>query len=168
VRNTLSPQIQRGFTTVELIVTMILIGILSAVAIPRMNLISGFDEIGYRDQVIAALEFARKSAVAQRRSVRVQASGSALIFSIDSCYPEGNATSTPACASLVGTFPRNLVLPGGSSNQISPRGATSLTAAPATLVFDPLGKATATSYIYTITGGSSYNITVDAGSGYVY
>jgi MSHA pilin protein MshC len=151
---------------IELIVVMILIGILSAVAIPRMNLISGFDEIGYRDQVIAALEFARKAAVAHRRGVRIQVSGSSLIFTMDSCYPEGSATSTPPCASLVGTYPNNLNLPGSSSNQISPRGSTTLTG-PATLVFDPLGRASATSYTYTITGDSTATLTVDAGTGYV-
>jgi len=166
VMTNLHRNIQRGFTMIELIVAMILIGILSVVVLPRMNLINSFDEIGYRDQVIATLEFARKSAVAQRRSVRVQVSGNSLLFKIDSCHPEGSGTSTPSCASLVGTYPRELIPPGSNSNQISPRGATTL-AGPATLVFDPLGRATAASYTYTVTGESSHVLTVDSGTGYV-
>jgi MSHA pilin protein MshC len=162
----LQRKLQRGFTMIELVVTMILIGILSAVAIPRMNLISGFDEIGYRDQIIATLEYARKSAVAQRRSVRVQVSGNSLVFTIDSCHPEGSGASVPPCGSLVGTYTRNLILPGSNSNQISPRGSTIL-AGPATLVFDPLGRVTAASFTYTVTGDSVTTLTVDSGTGYV-
>lgn len=148
---------QTGFTMVELIVTMIMIGILAAVALPRMNVVGGFDEIGYRDQVIAALEFARKSAVAQRRNVQVTRTGNALSFDIASDVPEGAAANT---------YDRTLILPGSSVNQISPRGNTTL-AGPATLVFDPLGKAAAATYVYTLTGESSQTLTVDSGTGYV-
>jgi MSHA pilin protein MshC len=142
---------------VELIVTMIMIGILAAVAIPRMNVLGGFDEIGYRDQVIAALEFARKSAVVQRRNVQVTLAGNALSFDIASDTPEGAAAMT---------FNRQLLLPGSNSNQISPRGSTTLNG-PATLVFDTLGRASAASYVYTVTGDSAVTLTVDAGTGYV-
>ena len=143
---------------IELIVTMILIGILSAMAIPRMNLINSFDEIGYRDQVIATLEFARKSAVAQRRNVQVTRTGNSLSLLVASDIPEGAAAST---------FGRQLSLPGSSSNTISPRGATTLDG-PATLVFDPLGRATAASYAYTVRGESEHVLTVDSGTGYVH
>ncbi len=148
----------RGFTTIELIVIIVVIGILSVVAIPRMNLIDGFDEIGYRDQVIASLEFARKSAVAQRRNVRITVGSNSLSFHIASGAPEGGAANT---------FDRQLLLPGSSSNQIVPRQAATTVTGPATLIFDPLGRATAASFVYTVTGDATRTVTVEAGTGYV-
>ena len=148
-------QVQWGFTMIELIVTMVLIGILSAVAIPRMNLISGFDDIGYRDQVIATLDFGRKAAVAQRRKVQVTRTGNALSLDIASDIPEGVASST---------FDRPLLLPGSNLNQIAPLGSATLDAGPTTLVFGPQGTATATSYTYMVSGQA---LTVDSGTGYV-
>lgn len=147
---------------IELIVTMILIGILSAVAIPRINLISGFDEIGYRDQVIAALEFGRKSAVAARRYVCVQRDiDNRIILTIDTEIPENRVAAT---------CPRQqpLNLPGSGSNSISPRGSTTLGGL-SSVVFDPLGRATLTGGAnLTVIGDATTTLTVDLGTGYVY
>lgn len=62
---------QRGFTLVELIMTMVIIGILAVVALPRFFEQSIFDERGSADQVKAALRFAQKVAVAQHTPVDV-------------------------------------------------------------------------------------------------
>lgn len=148
---------QRGFTLVELVMTMIIIGILAVVALPRFDLLGGFDEIGYRDQVKATLEYARKAAVAQRRSVRVTLAGNGLTIDIQRQTPEGEGTASWAALSL----------PGTSTNQITAPGAVTLTG-PATLTFDPLGRPAATSYTYMVTGDSSATITVEAETGYVH
>ncbi len=167
---------QRGFTMIELIVVMVMIGILAVVVLPRFDLLRGFDEIGYRDQVKATLEYARKSAVAQRRSVRVQVSGNDLVLDIDSCHPEGTATSTPPCTSLLGTYPRVLTLPGSSANRISPRGSTTLLGtSTVSVVFDALGRpwtaastTVSSAATFTVHGDADYLITVEAETGYVH
>ncbi len=146
-----------GFTMIELVVTMVIIGILAIAVLPRMDLLRGYDEIGFRDRVRTALEFARKSAVAQRRYARVTVAGSTLTAHIASGIPEG-----PTAA----TFDRDLVLPGENDNQLDPPGGVTLTPN-ATVIFDPLGRIqSAATLTFTVSGAG--NITVEAETGYVH
>ena len=147
---------QRGFTMVELIVTMVIIGILAVVVLPRFDLIRGFDEIGYRDQVKATLEYARKSAVAGRRAVRVTIAGSDITTERQQQTPEGEGTA--------GWLPLNL--PGGSSNKFSAPAGVTLSPAPTILTFDPLGRPSAAGS-FTISG-IAQPIIVEAETGYVH
>jgi MSHA pilin protein MshC len=151
-----------GFTLIELIMTMVLIGILAVVVVPRLN-VKGFDDAGYRDKVRGALEFARKAAVAQRRNVQISLATNNLTFQIDNVGPE---------AVGAGTYPRNLALPatdracGGATNSVcAPSGVT--LAGPATLTISPLGRPSATA-VYTVTGVSAFTVTVEAETGLVH
>lgn len=60
-----------GFTLVELIIVMVIIGIISVVAIPRFFERSNFEARGFYDAAQAALRYAQKQAIAQRRPVAV-------------------------------------------------------------------------------------------------
>lgn len=148
---------QSGFTLVELITTMIIIGILAIAVVPRMDLLRGYDDVGYRDQVRATLEYARKSAVAQRRSVRVTIAGSGLTVEVQQLTPEGAGSAGVWAA---------LTLPGGSTNSFAAPSGTTLTPAADTLVFDAQGRPDAAKS-YAVSGGAG-TITVEAESGYVH
>lgn len=57
-----------GFTLVELVTVMIIIGILAVFAAPRLTDRSGFQSRGFYDQAQAIVRYAQKIAVAQRQS----------------------------------------------------------------------------------------------------
>jgi len=166
---------QCGFTLVELIVVMIVIGILAVVVVPRFSLLSGFDEAGYRNKVMATLEYARKTAVAQRRYVCVTRNGNGLILTRDLRDPDPLTFSTVLAANCPNSGSNQLSLPsadakycpsGTSANQICAPNNTSFTAAPALLKFSPLGQPDAVA-TYTVSGGVPA-ITVEAETGYVH
>ena len=62
---------QQGFTIVELITIIIILGILAAIAAPRFFDRNVFASRGFHDQVIATLRHAQKTAIAQRSFVCV-------------------------------------------------------------------------------------------------
>lgn len=66
--------VQRGFTLVELITILMIIGILAVAAIPRFTGNDAFQERGAADQVRAALRYGQKAAIAQHGPVSVKIS----------------------------------------------------------------------------------------------
>ncbi len=60
----------RGFTLVELVLVISLLGILAVVAIPRLDF-RGFDEYAYLEESASAVRYARQVAVARNGSVSV-------------------------------------------------------------------------------------------------
>ena len=78
---------QRGFTLVELITVMILLGILAAVAIPRMMGNTGMASTSFRADVVSALRYAQKTAVSHRRLVCATVSTNVVALAIASGNP---------------------------------------------------------------------------------
>ncbi|MAZ43652.1 MAG: hypothetical protein CMF48_00540 [Legionellales bacterium] len=63
-------QAQRGFTLLEMVLVMILVGILSAVALPRL-VTKDYESAFFKDGLINGLRYGEKIAVASRRDVGV-------------------------------------------------------------------------------------------------
>ncbi len=155
---------QLGFTLVELIVTLVIVGILAVFLAPRMNLTAGFDEKALHDGLKAGLDFARKSAVAKRRNVCVNVASNAATLTFDTRQPE-----TAGASFCNGSSEQALPLPSpdakcAASNIVCGRGL-SLTCAPASFRFDALGRASAA---ITCTTPGQANITIESETGYVH
>ena len=61
----------KGYTLVELTAVLVVVGIMAAVAVPRMVGPDGFKSRGFYDQATATVRYAQKIAIAQRRPVFV-------------------------------------------------------------------------------------------------
>ena len=156
---------KRGFTLIELVMVLVLVGVLAVYVAPSFTRLNMFGDAGFRDQMQSALQMGRKYAIAQRRNVRVTLSGSTLSFSADKLADD---------AAAAGTFAA-LNMGSGSSqcaaNQVCASAASLTVVGPAQLTFSPLGQASGSSFQYQISdsaAGYSATLTVDAQTGYVY
>lgn len=86
---------QRGFTLVELIMAMVIIGVLAAVVAPRFFDNNVFQSRGFGDQVQAALRYAQKVAVAQHRFVCVAFTSNSMTLTIGTTTACGTPLAAP-------------------------------------------------------------------------
>lgn len=151
-----------GFSLVELVVILILIGILAVVAIPRLNTRS-FDARGFFDEVQATVRFAQKDAIAKRRNVCLVFDSVTLPNTLRLSYSPNSAAPAACSANLVsprGVTPFTVTAPGGAT------GAVTL-AATSNFRFDGLGRPSVGPITVTVTGDGIRTFTVQAETGYV-
>jgi MSHA pilin protein MshC len=143
----------RGFTLIELVVTMVLIGILAAVALPRFFDATAFHSRGFYDEVIQAARYGQKLAVASGCDVELSIAGGSF------------ALHQRAASCTSGDFTRAVPRPSGSDAFAgSEPSGVSLTATSSSIIFDSLGRATPGGVTVSVDGRS---FTIVGESGYV-
>lgn len=74
---------RRGFTMTELTFTLVIIGVVAVVALPRLASSTGFGAAAFRDGAVGALRYAQKTAVSHRRMVCAVFSANSVELTID-------------------------------------------------------------------------------------
>ncbi|MBC7780052.1 MAG: prepilin-type N-terminal cleavage/methylation domain-containing protein [Proteobacteria bacterium] len=149
-----------GFTAVELVVVIIILGVLSAVALPRLVGRTAFESRAFADQVASAVRFAQRTAIAMRRPISVVVT---------------TPTGPQPCALRIcssSSCNQQVVDPATSQNFcLRPPALVALTApAPGVLSFDTRGRpgsALTLTVTSTAPGDVTRTVRVEAESGYV-
>lgn len=142
---------------VELVTVIVIAGVIGAAVAPRFFSRNTFDDRGFIDITRAALHYAQKSAIAQRREVCVAFTANSITLTIATANPP----IPPGCANA-------LTGPDGVAPYVVralPNSQSSYAPIPANFSFMPLGFATAGQVIRF--AGTGDTVTIDAATGYV-
>lgn len=142
----------RGFTLVELVVVIVVLGILSVVVLPKFFQKSDFESQGLFDEALASVRYAQKVAIGARKSVRVTFAGNGLT----ACFEVGGACGDPVL---------NPVRGGG----VAVAGNAAIAIAGTTFTFDPLGRPNPGPVTVTVTAADiTRTFTVEAETGHAH
>ena len=148
-----------GFTLVELVVTLIIVGVLSITVIPRMFDRTPFEARGFADEMEAVLRYAQKVAIAQRRLVCV---------TLNPLVPAAALTLNIADTQAATACIQQLNVPSNQGNTLQmPDGVTFATTQSA-FSFDGLGRPSSMVRITIPATDNAIAIVVEAETGYVH
>lgn len=148
------PSLAKGFTLIELIGVIVIVGILATVAAPRFFSANTFASRGYFDAASGFLRYAQKLAVARHGGIVVLVDSDGLTLCGVTTTPCPSANQIPGPD---GSMPYQLSVPNGVTQ------AGTVTS----IIFDAQGRPN-TGASLSITGDQTRTLTVEAETGYVH
>lgn len=143
-----------GFTLVELIMVIVIIGIIATVSAPRFAKISSFKERGFYDEALSAVRYAHKLAIASGCNIQLQFTASSYALNRDANCNTGNPPSF--------SQPVRDPAGGGNFSGTAPAGVTMSTA---TFYFDKIGQPSVGGTSISV---GSRNIIIEAVTGFAH
>jgi MSHA pilin protein MshC len=147
-----------GFTIVELVAVMVIVGIIASVSAPRFVGVDAFDARGSYGTLTAALRYAQKTAIAQRRTV----------------YANVNTSTRTVCLGYTSNCSSAVIDPATQASYAKTLSSNvTITASASPIGFDGLGRpvpnaaATFTIQNAVVPSESTRTITVEQDTGYV-
>lgn len=151
-------RVNKGFSLVELLVIIILLSILSVIVLPRLFNKSTFDEAGFHLDLLSALRYAQKNAIATGCDVQATISAATRSYALN--YRSGGTNTS--CGS--GAFSDPVLHPQAQGNFAGTAAADVVLSNDLTVVFNSAGSPS--------TGGTvsigTKTITVEPVTGYVH
>lgn len=160
----------RGFTLVELIMVLVLLGVMAVVFLPGLGGSTAVKERAFRDGVFTTLSHARRVAVASRRFVCVTlAGGTGSTATLSVAVDPGSTPETASSVSCSQTVSLPSTLSACTTNTLCAPSGVTLGGA-TRVVFDPLGRSVSAPGVTaaaTVTVSNQTSVTVAAETGLV-
>jgi len=158
----------RGFTLIELIMVLVLLGVLAVFAGPRMLRPTDFYARGFHDETLAYLRYAQKTAVAQRRTVCVTFSASSVTLTMAQNAPTAVAPAYDCTTAATMSGPK-----GESPAVLNAKSGVTYVGTPTNFNFNGLGQpingsGLAVGPLTMQVAGVTPSIAVEAATGYVH
>lgn len=144
--------VYRGFTLIELIVIMTIIGVLAVIATGRFANESSFGARGYYDELSSAARFAQRYAIASGCTVQINIAATTYALTTqDATCGAGTNVQAPAGGNFSGTAPAGVSVTAGAGNY----------------VYDAYGDVAAGGTVTVSGGGTALSFAITADTGFV-
>lgn len=146
----------RGFTLVELVVILAIVGVLAVFATGRFADQDSFEARGYHDELVVAARYAQRTAIASGCDVRfaITAGGAYAVTFAGACHGAADASAVQRPD-------------GGDFSRPAPPAGVTVSSGAFTTVFNAHGDSTSGGSIAVSGGGANLSFTITPGSGFV-